>query len=375
VNEPPLLERFGARYLLRSARTVGPQLDEIHVLNPEERRGLRRIVRGALLRAALAGVLNAVVTGFGAIYAERFLGPKPEHATALQVVSYWGVFGVLAAVFAVAEIAYLYWDALGAVRALSAVAGLELHAEENADVARALARAALELPNSLETTLGVNPGREASKLTLALASIIYKLKISATNFLFKALVTRAFGRFLARGLLAFTAIPINAVWNALVCWSVLREARIRVMGPSAAIELLEACFEGEPEPSRPLLAAVHQAIGSAVVRTTEMHPNHVALMRSFRARFGEPEPGLVLDEPERFLASFETLAKPEQRVVLRVLAAAAILDGRIVRRETLLLANAYRRAGIEPRLDRVEALRRAFVSGDGIARDVLGRTA
>jgi hypothetical protein len=30
---------------------------------------------------------------------------------------------------------------------------------------------------------------------------------------------------------------------------------------------------------------------------------------------------------------------------------------------------------MEPRLDRVEALRRAFVAGDGIARDVLARTA
>jgi hypothetical protein len=308
VTEPPLLERVGARYLLRGARSIGPQIDEIHVLNLDERKGLLRVVRGAVLRAGLAGVLNAVVTGLGALFAERFLGPRPEHATVAQLASYWGVFGVLAALFAVAEIAYLYWDALGAVQALSSVAGLELHAEENSDVARALARAALELPNSLEATLGVDPSREASKLSLALASIVYKLKISATNFMFKAIVARAFGRFLTRGFLAFTAIPVNAVWNGLVCWSVLREARIRVMGPSAAVELLKASFEDAPSPSKELLAAVHQAIGSAVVRTTEMHPNHLALMRSFRARFGEPEPGLVLDEPERFLATLAALA-------------------------------------------------------------------
>jgi hypothetical protein len=360
----PLLERVGTRYLIRGAMPVPPPIDEIHVLNPDERRGLHRVVRGAVFRAAIAGVLNAVVTGFGALYAARFLGPRPEHPTLAELVSYWSVFGALAALFAVAEIAYLYWDALDAVRALASVAGLELEANENDDVARALARAALELPNSVDASLGVNPGREASKAQLAVASLVYKLKISASNFVFKALVARAFGRFLARSLFAFTAIPINAGWNALVCWSVLREARIRVMGPSAAVELVDAAFEGEPPPSDALLSVVHQALGSAVVRTSAFHPNHIALMLAFRARFGAPAPGLVLDEPEQFLAALAALAAPERRVAIRLLAIAAVLDGRLVRRERKLLEHAYVSAGIEPRLDCVEALRRAFVAGD-----------
>jgi hypothetical protein len=367
----PLLERVGTRYLVRGATTVAPPIDEIHVLNPDERRGLRRVVRGAVLRAAIAGVLNAVVTGFGALYATRFLGPRPEHPTLPELVSYWSVFGALAAVFAVAEIAYLYWDALDAVRELASVAGLGLEANENDEVARALARAALELPNSVDASLGVNPSREASKLQLAVASLVYKLKISASNFVFKALVTRAFGRFIARSLLAFTAIPINAGWNALVCWSVLREARIRVMGPSAAVELVDAAFEGEPPPSDALLSVVHQALGSAVVRTSEFHPNHVALMLTFRARFGAPPPGLVLDEPERFLVALSALEPHERSIALRLLALAAILDGRLVRREKKLLAHAFARAGAELRLDRIETLRRAFVSGDVVARRAL----
>ncbi|HVW27347.1 MAG TPA: hypothetical protein VHC69_18410 [Polyangiaceae bacterium] len=322
-------------------------------------------------RAAIAGALNAVVTGFGALYATRFLGPRPEHPTLSELVSYWSVFGVLAAVFAVAEIAYLYWDALQAVRELSSVAGLELGANENGDVARALARAALELPNPVDASFGVNPGREASKLQLGVASLVYKLKISASNFVFKALVTRAFGRFLTRSLLAFTAIPINAGWNALVCWAVLREARIRVMGPSAAVELVDAAFDVEPEPSAELLRVVHQALGSAVVRTSEFHPNHVALMRAFRARFGAPDPGLVLDEPARFLVGLAALAEPERRTAIRVLAVAAVLDGRLVRKEKKLLSLAYESAGLEPRLDRVEALRRAFVAGDVVKHATL----
>src|SRR6478735_11987480 len=122
----PLLERLGGRYL--EARTIpaAQAEDPIHVLNPTERAGLLRVTRGAVLRAALAGVINAAATGFGALFAARVLGHEPEHATVLQHISYWGLFGVLALIAAVLEIAYLYWDGLRAVRELSLVAGLKL---------------------------------------------------------------------------------------------------------------------------------------------------------------------------------------------------------------------------------------------------------
>lgn len=345
--------------------------DPIHVLNPAERAALQRVARGAVLRAALAGVLNAIATGLGELYAMHHFGPIPEHATLSQTAAYWGLFGALAIVFAIIEIAYLYWDGLRAVRKLSLVAGLELGHQDNQEVALALARAALELPNPPEPVLGVNPHREASKAQLALASLVYKLKISVTNFLFKALLQRALGRFATRYVLAFAAIPINAVWNALVCWSVLREARIRVMGPSAALELLDAVLEQQPSPSPRLVAAMHHAVGSAIVRTRDLHPNHVAMLRAIRLRLGEPEPHLELDDSAAFLRTLPELDRDERRAVLRVLAAAAILDGRLARAERRLLAEAYAAAQLAPGLEHIERLRRAFVAGDAIPRDEL----
>jgi hypothetical protein len=362
----PLLERLGGRYL-ESGKFAPVQADDpIHVLNPLERAGLLRVTRGAVLRAALAGAINATVTGLGALFAAHVLGHEPERATLLQHVSYWGLFGVLALIAAVLEIAYLYWDGLRAVRALSLVAGLQLDSLDNLDVRYALARAALELPNPPDVTFGVNPHREASRFTLATASLVYKLKISVTNFVFKAVVERAVGRLATRSVLAFTAIPINAAWNALVCWFVLREARIRVMGPSAASEMLNVIFEGEPAPSPALLTAVHRALGAAVVRTNELHPNHISLMRELRHRFGEPLSGVEVDDTRAFLRSLAELTQPERRTALRVLTVAAILDGRLVKRERRLLLEAYQASSITPALEHVERLRRAFVSGDPI---------
>jgi hypothetical protein len=365
--ERPLLERLGGRFL-QTGNFVPDQADDpIHVLNPTERAGLLRVTRGAVLRAALAGALNALVTGLGALFAARLLGHKPEHATLRQSISYWGVFGALALIAAVLEIAYLYWDSLRAVRALSLVAGLQIDSAENLDTRFALARAALELPNAPDATFGVNPHREASRFQLATASLVYKLKVSVTNFVFKALVERAVGRLATRTALAFTAIPVNAAWNGLVCWFVLREARIRVMGPSAASQMLNIVFEAAaPAPSPALLATLHRALAAAVVRTSELHPNHLSLMRELRTRVGEPPKGIEVDDTSAFLHSLPALSDPERRTALRVLVIAAILDGRLVKRERRLLIEAYEASAIPPALDHVERLRKAFVAGDPI---------
>jgi hypothetical protein len=362
----PFLERLGGRYLGAGKFSLASAEDPIHVLNPAERAGLLRVTRGAVVRAALAGAINAAASGLGALFTAKVLGHQPEHATWVQHLSYWGLFGFLALAAAVLEIGYLYWDGLRSVRALSLVAGLQLDAMENLDVRYALARAALELPNPPHVTFGVNPHREASRFTLATASLVYKLKVSVSNFVFKALVERAIGRLATRSVLAFTAIPINAAWNALVCWFVLREARIRVMGPSAAIEMLDIVFASSPTPSVELLTAVHRALAAAVVRTSELHPNHLSLMHEVRQRFGEPLSGVEVDDTRAFLRSLASLTHPERCTALRVLTVAAILDGRLVKRERRLLLEAYEAAAITPAVEHVELLRKRFVSGDPI---------
>ncbi len=368
--EIPLLERFATRLLRAAPADDAPVFeDPIHVLNPEERAGVRRIERSAILHAATAGVANAILTGVGELWALPLLGPNPDLATLAQHTSFWLTFGFASLVAAVLEIAYLYWDALRAVRRLADVTGLTVGDEEDDEVALVLARAALELPSPPYPTMGVDPRREATRVELVLASLVYKLKITVTNFVFKAVLRRALGRAVTRTLLAFAAIPVNAVWNVTVCWLVLREARIRVMGPSAAEEIIRTVLDERAPLSQPGKLALHRAVASAIVRTRELHPNLIALMRSLRARVGEPEPGVVLDETRLFLDSLGALDRAEAKAVLCVLTAAAILDGRLVRHEKRLLVEARRRSGLSADLGYVERLRRAFVAGDVITPD------
>ena len=375
----PLLVRIGLSYFealhQKAPRSQEAAADAIHYLNPEERKALRQIERGAILRAAIAGALSSVVAAVvEVVIAQPLLGPRPRYATMDQSIRFYAVVGVATAIAALLEILYLYWDGLRAVHHLSRAAGLDLFPEQddNKALAAAMARAALELPNpNTAAEVAVNPWREASRIRLFIASIVYKAKVSATNFIVKALIRRAFGRAFVRSWLPFVAVPITAAWNAWICWLIMREARIRAMGPSAIQEMTSMVFEN-PESDASVLSAearavVVRAVASSIVRTEDMHPNLLALLKDVTRRMRlEPNEAPDLDDTRAFLSALAKLSKPEQTLVLRVLSIASIVDGRLTRAERRLLREASEACGREVDLSSTERLRRAFVDGAAI---------
>lgn len=370
----PLLERLGLEYLRRKSQAL-PRVDatdSISLLNPEERKALARIVRGAVARAALAGALSAAVSAAAEVVADHFF--TAEHGGVDNKLFYWALVGGVTALAAIAEIVYLYWDSLEAVHDMSRAAGLDPFAtsDDQTAVAAALARAALELPNPTDHAFGVDPRREASKLRLAVASLLYKVKVSVTNFLLKVVVRRIAGRALVRTWLPFVAVPGTAAWNAIVCYIVLREARIRVMGPSAAQEMVSAIFDQGIDPSPEARMTFVRAVASSIVRTEDLHPNLYAVLSEVSKRAPEPIPAGI-DDSAAFLQSLQSLRPDEQRMALQVLAAAAIIDGRFTSAERRLIREAQAACGRSGDEKVAERLRRAFISGDG-SLDTLIRT-
>jgi hypothetical protein len=363
----PYLERVGVSFMQgRAEEPFAPSDDAVHVLNERERAGLRAIERRAVVRAAVCGALAAGVCTLPPIFLHDLRLAAPAR--------YWAVYVAVNVVSALLEVAFLFWDGLRSVRALARTAGLELSSQEmtqGRSVASALARAALEMPNPPDAIAGINPWREASRFTLTVAPLLYKLKITLTNLAVKFVVRRALGRAATRAVLELVAVPVNALWDALVCWFIIHEARLRVMGPSAARELTASLFPGDAPVPPPVAAASLRAVASAVVRTQDLHPNLVSLLECLRARLGADEI-IELDDPARFLAELRGLDGDAQARVLRVLAVASIIDGRLARAERRLLREALQACGRSDDLGAVERLQRAFTSGEVVPAEVLG---
>ncbi|MGQ0591780.1 MAG: LBF_2804 family protein [Gammaproteobacteria bacterium] len=353
----PDLEALGLRYLRR--RAAVPSLveptDPIHILNPMEQAALRRIERGMVTRAAIAGALSGAASATAELIA---IGAGPATAT-----GWLWVVGVTLGATAV-EIAFLYWDALRSVHDLAAAAGVRLFppgVSLSAMTATALARAALELPNRPDPRLPVNPYRETSKAMLVAAAMLYKLKIGLTSFLLKALLRRMGGRALLRSWAPFVAVPVTAFWNAWVARTVIHEARIRVMGPSATRERLDSLLQARSPLSPAGRLAALRAAGCAVVGKRDLHPNLAVLIEMLLERLGAPAD--PIDDQPAFLAALPALVPAERDVVIELLAFALVLDGRLSYRERRLWQQARAACGLSPDVQTLRRLRRAFVAG------------
>lgn len=371
----PLLERLALSYFLRRERALPPvasSADAVHILNEAEREALAWIVRSAVVRAAVAGALSAAAAALAETLADPLLGAEGSEVPLWNLVQFWSIVGGITVIASVIEIGFLYWDSLRSVHAASRAAGLRLFAEGDDEQARsvaaALARAALELPNPKERLLGIDPRREASRAGLLFAAVIYKLKIAATNFAVKLVMRRLLGRVLVRSALAWFAVPVTAIWNALVAWWVMREAKLRALGPSAIEEALPILLPGAVPLSPAVREAVMRAVAASIVRTKDLHPNLRALLLALHPRMESPSEveWVELDDSRRFLAQLGELTPEEQTLCLRILGFAAIIDGRLTRQEARLVREARERCGRTAHCPALFALHRAFTGGHGI---------
>ncbi len=334
-----LLERFGRSRLsawdVGAASAAGEQ--PVHLLDAAERRAVKRIERWAIGRAALVGALSALASAVAEMAVQSHEESDP--------LRFWLVVGGVTVVASVIEIGFLSFDALRSVASLARAAGIAVEDREaRTEVVASLARAALEVPDPIESKVGINPFRESSKIVLVLAALVYKLKVSATNVLLKLVVRRALGRAVVRTWLPLLSIPGTAVWNAVVCAVVLRQARVRIFGRSLVEDVVRRLMTDGAPASLSFKEACARAVGSCIVRSAYLHPNLELLLEMVVAKNdGRPRD---VDDTRLFLDSFGRLQGEERRAVLRMLTAAAVIDGKLARRELLLLREAAAASGV-----------------------------
>lgn len=168
----------------------------------------------------------------------------------------------------------------------------------------------------------------------------------------------------------FVAVPVFAIWNSVICFWVVREARIRAMGPSAAEEISRLLFPSGV-PLDPVIRRMSfRAIGACIVKSVDLHPNLIALFNSVYKRLGDPSDEDI-DDSEAFLDGLAKLAPEQQDFIIHLLEAASIIDGRLAGRERKIILEAREVCKMPHNLTRVKRLRKNFTTGQPITRDIL----
>ena len=371
VKKLPTVEKFGLWYLRKLEQNA--KLDRVdsqtYILDDDERKNINRTVRRAIRNAAVIGLISSLVTSA----ASYLVWPYYELSTDFfspENIHYWKIVGCATLAASVLEIILLYHDILRKVHQITKDAHMTLCSDDamNRSVIAALARAAMELPNPKKSDIGIDPGKETSRLKALAVSLAYKAKVSVSVFLFRSLVKRIFGRAVSRAYLEFLAIPVVAFWNAMVARKVIHEAKIRVLGPSAAAEIAEKLAECAPLLSPKGNVAVLSAVSACILSTAQLHPNLEIMFRLVRSRLTIPH-GAVLDDTSGFLSSLGGISPAEQKIALKVLVFSSIIDGKLSRNEKALLERAHGLCGITLDLWQVRELGKRFRNGELMIQD------
>lgn len=371
-HEPGWFERHAVGFLRarasepeRAAATVDPPDHPPYVLTAAEREAVHAIVRRTVIRSFLTGATSAGLC-VGTWLAAPSLG-----ATSLW--ERWAWLGVASVVATAFEIWRMYFDHLGAVAELLILTGARIAAtrddEFEEEVAHALARASLDLPDPRHVFAEIDPERETSHLALLALLVLYKGKRSISNFLGKELLLHLGPTGTLRALAPWASVPITGLWNALVSWRVLREARLRALGPSAIHEVLDEILPGEGEAplSEACRVSLLRAVGTAMVRKHTAHPNLVVLLWYLVPRLGEVR-ALGLDDTNAFLGGLAALEPGPRALVLEVLQLAAVLDGYVGAKLRALVSVARRQSGLSPETHALDELERRFLAGERVER-------
>ena len=361
----PLMEKFGIWYLkkLRSKTKLDRFDLKTYVLDNEEREKINKIEKQAIINVVIAGIISSVVSGLAGYFADPLIDQSSGFFSNENLL-YWAIVLGVTIVASLIEIFYIYHDVMSKTHDLTAAAHLELFpgGADVKEIGASIVRAALELPNKKDSDIRIDPKRESSKVMILLATIAYKLKVSLSSFLFRAFIKRMLGRAISRAWLNFMAVPVCAFWNGMVCWLVIREVKIRVLGPSAAFEIINKISLLENQLSERGKVALLRAIGSCIVRTADLHPNLELMYRSFDEHINESIND-VLDDSHLFLKELSNLKDEEKRIVLETLVYSSIIDGRITYREKNLLTSAYKICNINFDFNKIKLLLKRFRSG------------
>lgn len=373
TSSNPKLEKMGfARFAKYDARFLPLSGNEVvHILDAGERARIRLIMKKVVLLAFLVGALSGLASSVAS-----FSLARPEGT---ETSFWWDIldFAVVNGVTILAtmvEVAIIYRVALRAVHLIAREAGIQLvprsgkpETDEQRAVALALARAALELPTPPTNPFGIDPYREVSKWRVVLATIVYKLKISITNFVLRILIRRIGGRAIIKAYLTFTDVLVTGAWDALVAWRMVRQAGIRALGPSACETLLREILRAEKAVRPEVFAVMVRAVATTIVRGRDVHPNLVALMRSIYRRLG-PYDIADIDDTTAFITALGALSGSERRMVYEVLVLASFPDGRVSRAEVRFMRGVFAADDLAPDPVALKRLCKSFVHGDVLHR-------
>ena len=260
-NSTGSLDHLAMRYLREALDTSHPT-DEPYVLNPVERRVIRRTKIVTLIVAALVGVLGVLLFywppySWPSLFANITVLVFGQVYELPLITLLWGFLLVYT------EVNLLVALNLWGVKAIMAVCRFpRFHDAQYDRHVRALTQAALDKTKRGLFRFGLDPYLNRAERGLSLFFVLNLAKAALGSLVLKLSLSQFINRYALRPLTDLAGMPFYALWNAWASWQILHEAQIRVMAPMTIREFVQELHEewGKNDQFRPLILEALQYV-------------------------------------------------------------------------------------------------------------------
>lgn len=357
----PLLRRFFQRLPVRAVETD----DELHLLSPEEARVIRA-------RHRLALTLSASIAVFGALC---FYLPAYWYPDAFPKVNinfpWFGPYDVpwahlLWGVLVMGtELQCLVFINVWAVHEIAVATGLLNHANKHERM-QALLQVALKEKAKGLLRYGIDPLLGINRWLLLLYTFLLRLKGFLGKKILQSLGRLLLGRLAVRELLDFIGMPLYMLINAYATHSIIREAKVHIIGQQLIAHVDERLPPAEVVDSWPDgHALIYDTLQLVAASKRDFHFNHYVLAKAVIEGYDlEITPRTEL--PADFIPRLQVAPDALRRLCVLLLILGFILDGQFTRAEQKRLRELRDRGISEITVADVKRWCVSLVSGEGL---------
>jgi hypothetical protein len=362
---------FLYRYFYKRLNIPESETDkDIFLLNAAELNAVNRLEKRALFVSGLIGTIAVL-----SLYLPQYAFPNlfPNHDVALPIVGIVAV-PLVATIYGVVLVFLEIW----------ALTLLHVYCIHNMAVATGYITESTKLvPEKLKKILavsteqkdktllnyGIDPYQGLKTSHVLLFNLFIALKATLSNMVVKVIVRRFLGRFAVREVLDLLGIPIFAFWNIMATRTVLREARVMIMGQNL-IDALAPKFEKTAAEIKNLPdtnGLIYDTLQFIAVSKRDYHANHSYLTARVLPIFEIPVKTLHLISYD----FSEKMAKADpklQRFCQLIIILGLLLDGEISFRERERIAKFHKDGILEPTVSELVAYKNDFLEGRGIGQ-------
>ncbi|MBN9299979.1 MAG: hypothetical protein J0I41_23455 [Filimonas sp.] len=305
--------------------------DRLYILNDAEVNAIKKREHVALLVSAFYGAMGVVL-----LIIPQYYFPWIFPKTIMQA---WGrqfelplIFWAYSVLLVYIELVLLTLLNIWCAHEVAVATGFLNYDNKYADHRqKMMIDIGLEKKNKQILKYGIDPLQQANRKVVLLWNLMFMLKATLSNFVFKLFIERVCGRYAARVLKDIVGIPIFAFWDAFATYSILNKAKIIIMGQNFIEGMAQAIYKAQP-PTESFKLLLYDTMQYIAISKRDFHENHYLLTKNLFELYDVTiKEKHLLDDS--YLQRLETIPGQERKIVVLLIIAGFLLDGKISARE------------------------------------------